>query len=213
MLHRLYKARGLGAPLTVAFTAAVAAAVIAPGKLPDKAMAEPQIEELGAAVRQVKVTRGKSRTFEVAAAVRHGRRGLSRHRRRAGDVRPGSLRAGKKGWDHQRLDFRQEQAGPRHSRHRSDRRCAGRRQQNTGEYRKQGDHRLQQPGAADPGRARAKRGGCRAGRCHRQGRRARASAREFDQGCRRAASAAEGAVHRGQPVRRAGFGPELVRGQ
>ena len=67
MLHRLYKARGLGAPLTVAFTAAVAAAVIAPGKLPDKAMAEPQIEELGAAVRQVKVTRGKSRTFEVAA--------------------------------------------------------------------------------------------------------------------------------------------------
>ena len=67
MLHRLYKARGLGAPLTIAFTAAVAAAVIAPGKLPDKAMAEPQIEELGAAVRQVKVTRGKSRTFEVAA--------------------------------------------------------------------------------------------------------------------------------------------------
>jgi pilus assembly protein CpaC len=54
------------APLKFALAAAIAAAVAGQGTLPRIAMAEPQIEELGAAVRQVKVTRGKSRTFEVA---------------------------------------------------------------------------------------------------------------------------------------------------
>ncbi len=69
MPHRLYRARVLWAkaPLRFALAAAIAAAVAGQGTLPRMAMAEPQIEELGAAVRQVKVTRGKSRTFEVAA--------------------------------------------------------------------------------------------------------------------------------------------------
>jgi pilus assembly protein CpaC len=35
------------------------------GKLPDKALAQPLVEELGGAVHRLKVTRSKSRTFEV----------------------------------------------------------------------------------------------------------------------------------------------------
>ncbi|MGO9485701.1 MAG: type II and III secretion system protein family protein [Rhodomicrobium sp.] len=68
MLQSLYKAREFRAraPLRLALAAAIAAAVIGPAKLPDKAMAQSAIEELDAAVRQVKVTRSKSRTFEVA---------------------------------------------------------------------------------------------------------------------------------------------------
>jgi pilus assembly protein CpaC len=67
--QRLYKAREFRAkaPLRLALAAAIAAAVTGPGVLPHRAMAQQAVvEELGAAVRHVKVTRSKSRTFEVS---------------------------------------------------------------------------------------------------------------------------------------------------
>ena len=56
-----------GAWLGLALIAGIAAGVPVPGNAQNKATEEPAIEEMGAAVRHVKVTRGKSRTFEVPA--------------------------------------------------------------------------------------------------------------------------------------------------
>ena len=66
MPQRSYKAGGLRAALRLALAVAAGAGVMGWGKLPDKALAQPLVEELGGAVRRVKVTRGKSRTFEVS---------------------------------------------------------------------------------------------------------------------------------------------------
>lgn len=63
--QRSYKAGGLRAALRLALAVAAGAGVMGWGKLPEKALAQPLVEELGGAIRRVKVTRGKSRTFEV----------------------------------------------------------------------------------------------------------------------------------------------------
>ena len=60
MPQRSYKAA-----LRLALALAAGAAVMGWAKIPDKALAQPLVEELGGAVGHVKVTRGKSRTFEV----------------------------------------------------------------------------------------------------------------------------------------------------
>ena len=66
MPQRSYKAGGVRAALRLALAVAASAGVMGWGKLPDKALAQPLVEELGGAVRRVKVTRSKSRTFEVS---------------------------------------------------------------------------------------------------------------------------------------------------
>ncbi len=69
MPQRLYKAKlhRARAPLRLALTAAIAAVAAGPVMLPPKAMAQAAIEELGTAARHIRVTRSKSRTFEVSA--------------------------------------------------------------------------------------------------------------------------------------------------
>ena len=66
MPQRSNKAGGVRAALRLALAVAAGATALGWGKLPDKALAQPLVEELGGAVHRLKVTRSKSRTFEVA---------------------------------------------------------------------------------------------------------------------------------------------------
>ena len=66
MSQSSYRAGGLRVALRLVLAVAATAAVMGPGKLPDKAWGQPLVEELGGAVRRVKVMRSKSRTFEVS---------------------------------------------------------------------------------------------------------------------------------------------------
>lgn len=66
MPQKSYKAGGVRAALRLALAVAAGATALGWGKLPDKALAQPLVEELGGAVHRLKVTRSKSRTFEVA---------------------------------------------------------------------------------------------------------------------------------------------------
>ncbi len=65
MPQKLQKAGGLRVALKIALTVAVAAMLVAPGSLADKARAQSSLQEQGGEVHRLRVIRNKSRTFEV----------------------------------------------------------------------------------------------------------------------------------------------------